>query len=90
MKDIFYILSHRTISPWLDRHHVYFSLADTIVNHPYFSLMVHFELTGTMFAGDVIFLYDSTRGFIQCKTTKQALYAIYPFHMHTCVIKSSR
>ena len=68
MKDIFYILSHRTISPWLDRHHVCFSLADTIVNHPYFSLMVHFELTGTMFAGDVIFLYDSTRGFIQCKT----------------------
>ena len=29
----FYILSHRTISPWLDRHHVRFSLADTIVNH---------------------------------------------------------
>ncbi|WP_289744384.1 TraX family protein [uncultured Duncaniella sp.] len=78
---LFYILRFRTIRPWLERQHICFpsqALLQIIFTIP---LMAHYGLTGAMLAGAVIFLYDSTRGFISGKTAKYAFYAVYPAHL---------
>lgn len=78
---LFYILRYRTMVPWLDRHHVCFPLQALLQIIFTFPLMAHYGLTGAIFAGAVIFLYDGTRGFIRGRTAKYAFYAVYPVHL---------
>ena len=46
-----------------------------------FPLMMHYGITGALFACVVIFLYDGTRGFIHGNVAKYGFYAFYPAHL---------
>ena len=46
-----------------------------------FPLMMHYGITGALFACAVIFLYDGTRGFIHGNVAKYGFYAFYPAHL---------
>lgn len=46
-----------------------------------FPLMMHYGITGALFACVVIFLYDGTRGFIHGNVAKYGFYIFYPAHL---------
>ena len=46
-----------------------------------FPLMMHYGITGALFACIVIFLYDGTRGFIHGNVAKYGFYIFYPAHL---------
>ena len=46
-----------------------------------FPLMMHYGITGALFACVVIFLYDGTRGFIHGNVAKYGFYTFYPVHL---------
>lgn len=46
-----------------------------------FPLMMHYGSIGALLACVVIFLYDSTRGFIKGNVAKYGFYAFYPMHL---------
>lgn len=48
-----------------------------------FPLMMHYGITGALFACVVIFLYDGTRGFIHGNIVKYGFYSFYPIHLFT-------